>query len=143
MPGEPNAIFKGVVRTARRTPDATAIRFGNRRWSYAELVAAAVAFADELDARGVHPGDRVAFLGRNSDAYVIGFLATQYLGAIHVPINFMLGEHEIAFILGHAAPRLLYSDDEFYAVAQAAATNVAPLLDCLRLSAPGAIEPAT
>ncbi|MGE3689900.1 MAG: fatty acyl-CoA synthetase [Novosphingobium sp.] len=140
MVGEPNAIFRGVVRTARRTPGTTAIRFGDRCWTYAELIGAAVSFADELAIRGVHPGDRVAFLGRNSDAYVIGFLATQYLGAIHVPINFMLREHEIGYILNHAAPRLLYSDDEFLAVAQAAAAEATSHVDCMPLRAPASIE---
>ena len=135
MAGEANAIFKGVLRTARRTPGTTAIRFGERCWTYTELIGAVVAFADEMTLKGVHPGDRVAFLGRNSDTYVIGFLATQYLGAIHVPINFALGEQEVAYILNHAAPRLLYSDDEFLAVAQAAIAQATPRVDCVPLRA--------
>lgn len=140
MAGEPNAIFRGVLRTARRTPGATALRFRDRRWTYADLIGAAVAFANELALKGVHLGDRVAFLGRNSDSYVISFLATQYLGAIHVPINFMLGGHEIAYILNHAAPRLLYCDDEFLLVAQAAAAEAIPHVDCVPLRAPASIE---
>ena len=143
MPGEPNAIFRGVMRSARRTPGAVAIRFADRSWTYARLVAAAIAFADELTREGVHAGDRVAFLGRNSDAYAIGFLAVQYLGAIHVPINFMLREHEVAYILNHSAPRLLFADDEFMPVAQAAAAAIGPQVRCLPLRAPqpvGAVD---
>ena len=141
MAGEANAIFKGVVRSARRAPGAVALRFADRSWTYAQLVAAAVAFADELTRRGVHEGDRVAFLGRNSDAYAIGFLAVQYLGAIHVPINFMLREQEVAYILGHSAPRLLFTDDEFRAVAEAAVAATQPHVDCLTLEAPRSLEP--
>ncbi|WP_150293497.1 fatty acyl-CoA synthetase [Sphingobium estronivorans] len=141
MAGEPNAIFRGVVRSARRTPGAVAIRFVDRSWTYAQLIAAAVAFADELTRQGVHAGDRVAFLGRNSDAYAIGYLAVQYLGAIHVPINFMLREHEVAYILNHSAPRLLFTDDEFSAVARAAVTATGPHIDCLPLQAPQSFEP--
>lgn len=141
MAGEPNAIFRGVVRSARRAPGAVAIRFVDRSWTYGQLVAAAVAFADELTRQGVHAGDRVAFLGRNSDAYAIGYLAVQYLGAIHVPINFMLREHEVAYILNHSAPRLLLTDDEFSAVAQAAVAATGPHVDCLPLRAPQSFEP--
>ena len=141
MPGEPNAIFRGVVRSARRAPGAVAIRFADRRWTYADLVAAAVAFADELTRKGVHAGDRVAFLGRNSDAYAIGYLAVQYLGAIHVPINFMLREHEVAYILNHNAPRLLFADEEFLPVAQAAVAETGPHIDCVVLRPPEKVAP--
>ncbi|HKX77502.1 MAG TPA: fatty acyl-CoA synthetase [Novosphingobium sp.] len=141
MAGEPNAIFKAVVRSARRAPDAVAIRFANRRWNYAELVAAAVAFADELTRRGVHGGDRVAVLGRNSDAYVIAFLAVQYLGAIHIPINFMLREQEVSYILNHCAPRVIFTDEEFLLVAQAAVAAAEPHVDCLTLRIPTSFKP--
>ena len=141
MPGEPNAIFRGLVRSARRAPGRVAIRFADRTWTYADLVAAAVAFADELTRKGVHAGDRVAFLGRNSDAYAIGFLAVQYLGAIHVPINFMLREHEVAYILNHSAPRLLFTDDEFLPVAEAAVAATGPHVDCAALRAPASFAP--
>ena len=141
MPGEPNTIFRGVVRSARRAPGAVAIRFADRRWTYADLVAAAVAFADEMTRKGVHPGDRVAFLGRNSDAYAIGYLAVQYLGAIHVPINFMLREHEVAYILNHSAPRLLFTDEEFLSVAQGAVAATGPHVDCIILRAPEGFAP--
>lgn len=141
MPGEPNAIFNGVVRSARRTPAAVALRFNDRSWTYAQLVAAAVAFADELTRKGIHEGDRVAFLCRNSDAYAIGFLAVQYLGAIHVPINFMLREQEVAYILDHSAPRLLFTGDEFRAVADAAVAATQCHIDCIALQAPRSFSP--
>lgn len=139
MTGDQNAIFKGILRSARRSPNASAIRFGDRRWTYSELVAGAVAFADGLTRKGVHAGDRVAFLGRNSDAYAIAYLAVQYLGAIHVPINFMLGAHEVAFILGHSSPRLLFADDDFMPVAQEAAAATPFHIECIPLRAPDGV----
>lgn len=136
MSQESSAIFGGVVRSARRTPDAVAIRFGGRVWTYSRLVAAAIAFAMDLTREGVREGDRVAFLGRNSDAYAIGFLATQYLGAIHVPVNFMLGSHEVAYILDHAAPTVLFADAEFMATARAAADGIGAHVACCPLEPP-------
>ncbi|CCW20007.1 Long-chain-fatty-acid--CoA ligase [Sphingobium indicum BiD32] len=136
MSQESSAIFGGVVRSARRTPDAVAIRFAGRIWTYRQLVAAAIAFAKDLAREGVHEGDRVAFLGRNSDAYAIGFLATQYLGAIHVPVNFMLGSHEVAYILDHAAPTVLLADAEFMETARDAADAISVQVNCRLLESP-------
>ena len=140
MTNEASAIFEGVLRSARRTPDAVAIRFEQRSWTYRQLITAAVAFADDLVREGVREGDRVAFLGRNSDAYAIGFLATQYLGAIHVPVNFMLGFHEVAYILDHAAPTVLLADAEFMDTASAAVGAVQANVTCRPLEVTVAVD---
>lgn len=126
----PNAIFRAVARAARRTPGAVAIRFRDRSWTYETLCAAAIALAGEMADEGVREGDRVAFLGRNSDAYAIGFLATQYIGAVHVPLNYMLGPAEVAYILDHSGPRLFFADPEYRKVAEDAVAQIAaaPLL---------------
>ena len=137
---EANVVFRAFHRSVRRTPHSTAVEFEGRNWSYEQLEAAVVGFAQALSSNGVHEGDRVAFLGRNSDAYLIGFLATQYLGAIHVPINFMLGSEEVAFILDHAAPKAVYADEEFIGVAQSAVAAIRPavLLSELEVAGPAA-----
>lgn len=141
----PNAIFAGLARSARRTPHARAIHFAGRDWSYAELLLQSFAAAEVLARAGIQSGDRVAFLARNSDAYALGWLGSQLLGAVHVPINFMLGPAEIAYILEHAGPKALFASQEFAANAAAAtaaigaAVRVLPIDDLL--SAPA--TPAT
>jgi fatty-acyl-CoA synthase len=55
---------------------------------------------------------------------LIGWLATQAIGAIHVPINFMLGASEVAYILDHAAPRMLLVGDELMPTARAAISHM-------------------
>jgi fatty-acyl-CoA synthase len=52
---------------------------------------------------GIARGERVALLSHNNDAYVVLYLALARLGAISVPINFMLNAAEVAYILGHCA----------------------------------------
>jgi fatty-acyl-CoA synthase len=108
-----NNIFRAFARTVRRSPDDEALAYKDGSWSYAELYAAAVQAAARMKDLGVSSGDRVAFLGRNSDAYVAGFLATQLISAIHVPINFRLQPAEIHYILDHCSPRLLFVDSEY------------------------------
>jgi fatty-acyl-CoA synthase len=52
-----------------------------------------------LAEQGVTKGSRVAILARNSHAFAAMRFALARLGAVLVPINFMLKAQEIAFIL--------------------------------------------
>lgn len=128
MSVQANAVFRAFARAVHRTPDAEAIRFRDRSWTYTELSDGAAAAAAWMAQCGVHAGDRVTFLGRNSDAYAIGFLATQLLGAVHVPINFMLRAGEVAFILEHSAPKIVFADAEFAPVAGDAVSEAKPAM---------------
>ncbi|MBA3278115.1 MAG: AMP-binding protein, partial [Geodermatophilaceae bacterium] len=80
-----HTVIDIVRRSAARTPDALAVSYDGRTHSYRELLDAALAAAGGLADAGVEPGDRVAVYARNSDLYVISWLATQALGAVHVP----------------------------------------------------------
>jgi malonyl-CoA/methylmalonyl-CoA synthetase len=100
-----------------RFPDKPALRFrdlrapdGDSTLSYAELFAAADALAAGLAARGVAPGDRVAFFLGNRPEFVTAFLAVLRLGAAMVPINLAYRRREIAHLLADSAPRLLLSE---------------------------------
>ena len=86
-------------RTAQRVPHKTAIVCGVVRWSYREFDQIANRVANSLRAQGIRPGDRVAILARNSHAFVAFRFAVARIGAVLVPINFMLNADEVAFIL--------------------------------------------
>jgi fatty-acyl-CoA synthase len=101
-----------VRRSAARHPDKTAIVFGDRSLTYKELIQASEVGASSLQANGVCSGDRVAVLGHNSDTYVIAWLACQLLGAVHVPINFMLGPREVGYVLKHSGAVVALADPE-------------------------------
>ncbi len=101
-----------VCRAVARVPERTALVFGERRWSYRELWDAVAAAAAQLGARGVGPGDRVLVLARNSDRYVITWLATQLIAAVHVPVNFMLGDREVGYIAAHSGATLALADED-------------------------------
>jgi fatty-acyl-CoA synthase len=94
-------------RSAARRPDKTAIRCGAVSWTYAELDRTCNRLAAGLRGLGVGAGDRVAILSRNSHAFAAMRFALARLGAVLVPINFMLNANEVAFILGHAGARVL------------------------------------
>lgn len=97
-------------RTARRHPGKLAIRCGRVDWTYAEFDTVCNRLAAGLAAQGVEVGDRVAVLARNSHAFAAVRFALARLGAVLVPINFMLNADEVRFILEHSGARLLCVD---------------------------------
>jgi fatty-acyl-CoA synthase len=86
-------------RTAARYPSKLAVVAGERRATYAEMEVAVNRTAHALAARGVGRGDRLALLAHNCWEYPLLVYATAKLGAVLVPVNFMLNAAEIAYIL--------------------------------------------
>src|ERR1700677_617446 len=89
-------------RSAARYTDKLAVVAGDLRVSYAEFDAAVNRTAHPLADRGLAKGDRLALLSHNCWPYVLLAFATARLGVVLVPVNFMLGAKEIAFILRHS-----------------------------------------
>ena len=94
-------------RTAARLPAKPAIRCGDTAWNWREFDAVVSRLAAGLHAEGVAQGDRVAVLARNSHGFAALRFALARLGAVLVPVNFMLNADEVAYILRHAGARLL------------------------------------
>ncbi|MBX3634955.1 MAG: acyl-CoA synthetase [Rubrivivax sp.] len=118
-------------RSAARHPHKLAIACGDTRWSYREFDALCSRVAAGLALRGVAKGDRVAILARNSHGFAALRFALARLGAVLVPINFMLKPDEAAYILRHAGARWLATDSGLAELARAAAaldTRVEQLL---------------
>ena len=93
-------------RSAKRFPNKTAIICGNTTLSYATFDALCNRLATGLAARGT----RVAILSRNSHAFAALRFALAWLGAVLIPINFMLKAEEAGFILRHAGAEMLATD---------------------------------
>lgn len=106
-------IADTIRAQAAARPDATALIAGDRRTSYAAFDRNASRVANALIAAGVAPGDRIAFLGRNSDVYFEAWFGAAKAGAVMVPVNWRLAAPEIAYILADAAPKLVIADAEF------------------------------
>jgi fatty-acyl-CoA synthase len=110
-----------LTRSAARSPDKLAIACGEVRWSYAEFDALATRVAAGLARLGITKGTRVAVLARNSHAFALMRFGLARLGAVLVPINFMLKAEEVAYILRHAGATMLATDSGLAALARAAA----------------------
>jgi fatty-acyl-CoA synthase len=110
-------------RTAARRPDKTALVCGDVRWSYAEFDRVCTRCATGLRGLGIDAGDHVAILSRNSHTFAALRFALARLGAVLVPINFMLNAAEIAYILRHAGARLLAVGPDLVELGQRAAAD--------------------
>jgi fatty-acyl-CoA synthase len=108
-------------RTAARLPHKTAIVCGDVRWTYAEFDRLCNRLANGLAGIGVRGGERVAILSRNSHAFAAARFALARLGAVLVPINFMLNADEAAYILRHAGARVLCVGPDMVELGKAAA----------------------
>ena len=130
-------------RSAARNPDKPAVICGDVRWSYAEFAAISTRLAAGLAARGIGKGTRVAVLSRNSHGFVALRFALARLGAVLVPINFMLKAEEVAYILRHAGATMLATDSGLSSLARAARALDTTVEDLVWLpsEAPGAPEP--
>lgn len=63
--------------------------------------------ANALADRGIGPGNRVAYLGENSPAFIETLFAVGSLGAVFVPLNTRLAPPEIQFLLRDSEAQLL------------------------------------
>jgi fatty-acyl-CoA synthase len=107
-------------RTAQRVPDKTAIVCGDVRWSYRAFDRIVNRLARGLVAEGIAAGDRVAILARNSHGFAALRFALARIGAVLVPINFMLNAEECAFILKSSGARALAMGPDFVTLGRAA-----------------------
>ncbi|GHC52900.1 acyl-CoA synthetase [Streptomyces flavofungini] len=111
--GARGSTVDGVLRrSARRAPDRTALHYGDRSWTYAELDDAVSRAAAVLRATGLGPGDRVGAYAHNSDAYLIGFLACARAGLVHVPVNQNLTGDDLAYIVRQSGSTLVLADPD-------------------------------
>ena len=142
-----NTIGDGLRRSAKRFANKDAILFQQRRWTYRQLDHAVNRVANFLLQSGLHQGDRVAAYGKNSDAYLLLFLACARTGMIHVPINFALVKEELLYLLKQSGAVAIFMDEDLAANVDAvvkdtavtttgtlhANTPVASLADVLRI----------
>jgi acyl-CoA synthetase len=101
LKGNPNASFR--VHSAEKPFDGT----------FSDVERLARRLAAGLHARGVGPGDVVAFQLPNWVEAAAAFWASTFLSAVTVPIVHFYGPREVRFILSRVRPRVFVSADRF------------------------------
>src|SRR5699024_2264742 len=128
-----------IRRSAGLFPTDTAIEFGDRTWTYADLDPAVTAVARELLPLQAGTGDQVAASGRhpgrNSDLYALLYLGCARAGVIHVPVNYQLKGNELDYILDNAGARIVFADDDLIEAVTSTATGTeAEVIDLASLA---------
>ncbi len=105
-----DTIGDAVSRTAYRYRDRIALRFADRAWSYRAMDAVTTQLAADLRRSGLAKGDRVVAFGRNSDFYLLCWMACCKAGLIHVPANYALSPSELGYIVAQSGASLVLHD---------------------------------
>ncbi len=86
--------------------------YEDERVTYDAWFRAVAKLAQEMQARGVAKGDRVAVAMRNLPEWPVAFFAAVTIGAICVPLNAWWTGPELAYGLSNSGTKLLVCDDE-------------------------------
>src|SRR5690348_5025950 len=102
MPDQPMQAdmnwFAVLAHHASRAPDKPLLVFGDETVTYAEMAERAAATAGGRQERGVGADDVVALLSYNCTEFLETIFAANYLGAIAMPINWLLAAPEVRYI---------------------------------------------
>jgi amino acid adenylation domain-containing protein len=101
-PGE--SLYGLFAAQAAWRPDAAAVTFKDRSWSYRELETAAARIATGLRAAGIGKGDLVAICTKRSFEMVAGLLGILRAGAAYLPLDPAFPAARLALMLDDAKP---------------------------------------
>jgi long-chain acyl-CoA synthetase len=118
---------------ARERPDHPAVVFYGAQLTYADLDEQSDRFAGWLAEVGVHPGDRVGVLLPNCPQFVVAFYGILKARAVHVPVNPLFREHELAHELDDAGVEVLVALDRLMPLVESVRSRT-PLREVLATS---------
>ncbi|GAB2964398.1 fatty acid--CoA ligase [Streptomyces pseudoechinosporeus] len=98
---------------AQHQPTTPAVLCEGRTLTYEQLHRESNRIANALQAAGLTPGDRVAYLGKESEHYYEILFGCAKSGTVLVPVNWRLTAPEVSHILQDSGTRLLFLEDEF------------------------------
>lgn len=112
VPGQLAHLADMVRELAKLRGNEIALEFEGRQTSFAEFDDHTNRVANGLVALGLRPGDRIAYLGKNSDAYFELLLGATKANVVMTPINWRLAPPEIAFIVADSKAPALFVGPE-------------------------------
>ena len=117
----PLSVLEFRDRAATFFGDKIGIVDGEQQFTYRTFATRTHRLANALVELGVRPGDRVSFITFNTHQLLEAYYGVIEAGAVLNPINIRLAPHEIAYILGHAASKVVFFHKDF-----------APLVEAIR-----------
>lgn len=104
---------------ARVRPDAVALAFEERVTTYAEFELLSRRVANGLLQERLRAGDRVGFLGKNSDLLFQILFGCAGSGTVFVGLNWRLSPDELVYLINDSGIQVLFAGAEFCEAVQA------------------------
>lgn len=111
--------------------------FGRRQTTYGDFDANTNKVANALIGMGLKPGDRISYLGKNSDWYFELLVGGAKAGLVMVSVNWRLAPPEVAYILKDSASKVVFAGPEFGALAAKAREEAANITASVEMTPEG------
>ena len=102
-------------RTRKLYGDREGVVDGDLRMTYEQFFDRCDRWSSALQAMGVQPGDRVAYISPNTHEQLESFYAVPQIGAVLVPINYRLTAEDFVYITSHSGARVLCVHPDYVA----------------------------
>lgn len=109
----PLSVLEFRDRAAMFFGDKIGVVDGDEQYTYRSFANRTHRLANALLELGVKAGDRVSFITFNTHHLLEAYYGVIEAGAVLNPINIRLAPHEIAFILDHAASKVVFYHQDF------------------------------
>ncbi len=116
-----NTLGDLLTRTRDRMPEKIAIAYNGQRLNYAELDDMVNRTARAFLADGMEKGDMAAVMSKNSLDFIVVKFALARIGAVMIPINYMLSGEDVRYIVEHAEVTAFIASEEYAPVLDASA----------------------
>ncbi len=107
-------LVQSLRASVAAAPDKTAFSFEGRKTDFATFERHTGQVAAALHAAGIAPGERIAYIGKNTDVFFEALYGAMKAGVVVVPVNWRLAGPEIAVIVEDAQARLILVGPEFF-----------------------------
>jgi acyl-CoA synthetase (AMP-forming)/AMP-acid ligase II len=134
----PRFLDERVAHWAATTPDAEAVTYLQRSWTWSQWDDRVRRLAGALAARGVGRGDVIAVLDKNHPAGVEATLAAASLGAANAIINFRLAAEELDYVINDSGAVLLFVGAELMPAVQAIRDKLPAVTEIIEVKPDGA-----
>lgn len=118
-----NTLGDLLARTRERMPEKFALAYRDKRLNYQELDNIVNQTAHAFRENGMKKGDMITVMSKNSLDFVIVNFALARIGAVMIPINYMLTKDDVAFIVNHANVTGLIASEEYAAILEQASVG--------------------
>lgn len=109
---------------AGRRPSAVALSFEGRETDFETFDRHTDQVANQLGASGLASGDRIAYIGKNSDHFFELLFGAAKIGVVLTPVGWRLAAPEMAYILEDSASALIFVGAELVAAVEPVARSV-------------------